>query len=200
MREGREAQPTLVVIRGNSGSGKTTTTREIRRRYGRGVALIEQDHVRRVVLREHGGQRDPVAPTMIATMARCALDAGYHVLLEGILSNGSYGPMLRQLIGDHPGPSAVYWMRVGFDETVRRHLRREEPIAVTADQMREWFTELDLLGVPGEHIIPESTGFEDAVTTILHTSGLDRAAPLTPCPAACPRCEQKAVVPPTTDR
>ena len=33
--------PTLVVIRGNSGSGKTSTAREVRRRYGRGVALVE---------------------------------------------------------------------------------------------------------------------------------------------------------------
>lgn len=36
--------PTLVVIRGNSGSGKTTTARELRRRYGRGCALIELSH------------------------------------------------------------------------------------------------------------------------------------------------------------
>jgi uridine kinase len=33
--------PMLVVIRGNSGSGKTTTAREVRRRYDRGCALIE---------------------------------------------------------------------------------------------------------------------------------------------------------------
>jgi predicted kinase len=32
--------PTLVVIRGNSGSGKTTTAREVRRRYGRGCTLL----------------------------------------------------------------------------------------------------------------------------------------------------------------
>jgi cytidylate kinase len=36
--------PTLVLIRGNSGSGKTTTAREVRHRYGRGCALIELSH------------------------------------------------------------------------------------------------------------------------------------------------------------
>jgi uridine kinase len=43
---------TLVVIRGNSGSGKSTVTRELRHRYGRGCALVEQDYLRRMVLRE----------------------------------------------------------------------------------------------------------------------------------------------------
>jgi hypothetical protein len=32
--------PTLVVIRGNSGSRKATAAREVRRRYGRGCALL----------------------------------------------------------------------------------------------------------------------------------------------------------------
>ena len=58
------AGPTLVIIRGNSGSGKTSTAREVRRRYGqRGLAAVEQDYMRRVVLREHGSNRTPtVAP------------------------------------------------------------------------------------------------------------------------------------------
>jgi uridine kinase len=34
----------LVVIRGNSGSGKTTAAREARRRFGRGAGLVELSH------------------------------------------------------------------------------------------------------------------------------------------------------------
>lgn len=177
-----------MVIRGNSGSGKSTTAREVRRRYGRGAALIEQDHVRRIVLREHGDVDEPVAPRLITVMARSALDAGYHVILEGILSAGSYGPLLRALVTEHPGPAATFWMQVGFDETVRRHERRDPPIPVTAAMMRAWYTDRDLLGVPGEQVIDETVGFEEAVTTILHTSGLATTAALTPCPIRCPRC------------
>jgi hypothetical protein len=43
----------LVVLRGNAGSGKSSTAQELRRRLGRGVAWVEQDYLRRVVLREH---------------------------------------------------------------------------------------------------------------------------------------------------
>ncbi len=187
------APPLLLVIRGNSGSGKTTTAREVRRRYGRGCALIEQDHLRRVILREHGGGGpDRVAPGFIAAMARAALDGGYHVIVEGILHTGQYGDPLRALLAEHAGPAACFYLDVTFDETVRRHLRRREPIPVTPETMRGWYTDRDLLGVPDEVVIPESTKFEDVVTTILHTSGLARAAALTACPARCERCAEKA--------
>ncbi|GIE85499.1 AAA family ATPase [Actinoplanes regularis] len=186
-------KPILVVLRGNSGSGKTTTAREVRRRFGRGCALIEHDQIRRVVLREHGSSRiDPVAPAFIAGMARMALDAGYHVILEGILPAAEYGESLRNLIAGHPGPVACFYMAVSFDETVRRHQRRAEPIPVTAETMRGWYAERDLLGIDGEQIIPETVDFEGVVTTILNASGLGRARPLTPCPTKCPRCAEKA--------
>jgi hypothetical protein len=113
------------VIRGNSGSGKTTTAHEVRRRYGRGCALVEQDYLRRIVLREHDrAEIGPVAPGFIA------------------------------------------------------------------DDMLGWYAPNDLLGVPGEGVLT-APGVEDAVSTILHTSGLASAAALTPCPARCPRCDEK---------
>jgi hypothetical protein len=124
------------------------------------------------------------------------LGAGYHVIVEGILHTGSYGPMLRQLIADHPDPSHVYYLDVGFEETVRRHHNRTEPIPVTAEQMLEWYTEHDVLGVDGEHVIPETATLEQAVATILDTSGLAGLPPLTPCPVRCPRCAAKQA---TTD-
>jgi len=43
----------LLVLRGNSASGKSTIAESLRARLGRGVALIEQDYLRRTILREH---------------------------------------------------------------------------------------------------------------------------------------------------
>lgn len=100
------AGPTLVIIRGNSGSGKTSTAREVRHRYGQRGLAVEQDYLRRVVLREHGSNRTPtVAPAFITTVVRAALDSGYHVVLEGILHTGSYRGPLQQLIAEHSGPT-----------------------------------------------------------------------------------------------
>ncbi|MFI7517548.1 AAA family ATPase [Micromonospora echinofusca] len=189
----KPSPPTLVIIRGNSGSGKTTTAREVRRRFGRGAALLEQDYLRRTVLREHDSARiDPVASAFITATARTALDLGYHVILEGILHTERYAAVLHQLIDDHPGPVAVFYLDVSFDETVRRHLSRAEPIPVTPDEMRKWYTHHDLLDIPGETVIGETSTFEQTVTTILHASGLTTVAPQTPCPRRCPHCARKA--------
>jgi predicted kinase len=182
-------EPILLVIRGNSGSGKTTTAREVRRRYGRGCALVEQDYLRRILLREHDSSRtDPVAPAFIAATARTALDLGYHVVMEGILHTDRYATALHQLIDRHAGPSHVYYLDVSFDETVRRHRARTEHVNFTPEQMRDWYATRDLLGEDGEHVIDESSTFEQTVSTILHTSGLTVALPLTPCPSRCPHC------------
>ncbi|MEV8611973.1 kinase [Amycolatopsis sp. NPDC051373] len=68
--------PRLVLLRGPSGAGKTTTALTLRSRWGRGTALIQQDVVRRHVLRERdvpGG----VNIGLIDVMCRHALGAGY---------------------------------------------------------------------------------------------------------------------------
>ncbi|WP_433528240.1 AAA family ATPase [Micromonospora sp. CA-263727] len=185
--------PTLLIIRGNSGSGKTTTAREVRRRFGRGAALLEQDYLRRTLLREHDSTRiDPVAPEFITATARTALDLGYHVILEGILHTERYATVLHQLTDSHAGPVALFYLDVSFDETVRRHLNRNEPIPVTPDEMRRWYAHRDLLGVPGETVIAETNTFEETVTTILRTSGLDSATPQTPCPRRCRHCARES--------
>jgi predicted kinase len=186
-----EGVPVLVVIRGNSGSGKTTTAREVRRRYGRGCALVEQDYLRRVMLREHDDNNlDPAAPTFIATTAATLLGLGYHVVLEGILRADRYGQDLHRLLTDYHGPSAVYYIDLPFEETVRRHQGRADEVDFGPELMRDWYLPRDLLGVPGEHVLDASRTLDETVATILHTSGLAAMTPNAACPTRCGRCAQ----------
>ena len=156
----------LVVLRGNSGSGKSTTAQEVRRRVGRGVAWIEQDHFRRIVLRELD---EPGAANigLIDQAARYALGAGYHVIVEGILHAVRYGDMLRRLVADHAGRTGVYYFRLSFDETVRRHGTRALAQVVTPEQMVDWYEECDLLGVPGEQVVEAGSTLDDTVHRII---------------------------------
>ncbi|MEV7621781.1 AAA family ATPase [Actinoplanes sp. NPDC089786] len=182
--------PTLVVIRGNSGSGKTTTAREVRSRYGRGCALVEQDHLRRIILREHD-EPGAVAPAFITATVRSALGLGYHVVLEGILHGARYRAALLDLLATHPGPGHVFYLDISFEETVRRHATRGDR-GFTTEDMRDWYVERDLLGVPDEVVLDEGSGLARSVATIMRVSGLDREAARTPCPVTCPRCAEKA--------
>lgn len=106
----------LVVLRGNSASGKSSVAAGLRDRFGRGLALVGQDNLRRIVLRER--DRPGVANIgLIDTVTRYALDAGYHVVLEGILYADHYGTMLAQLRADHLGATLMRISEIGSDRS-----------------------------------------------------------------------------------
>ncbi|WP_308036601.1 hypothetical protein [Streptomyces olivaceus] len=61
----------LVVIRGNSASGKSSVAQGLRDHYGRGIAIVGHDVIRRNVLREHDTARGANI-TLLGTIARAA--------------------------------------------------------------------------------------------------------------------------------
>lgn len=160
----------LIVIRGNSGSGKSSLASELRLRYGRGCALVEQDYLRRIVLRERD-QPGGLAPKLIDQTVRLALDYGYHVVLEGILARARYGDMIKDLLTDRRGAGFVFYLDVSLDETLRRHSTRPKASEFTCDDMRGWYLPKDLLGIDGEHVIPEASSFEASLAFIARTAG-----------------------------
>jgi predicted kinase len=161
----------LVVLRGNSGSGKSSVAAEVRARYGRGIALVGQDYLRRVVLRERdtpGGANIG----LINTVARYALDHGFHVILDGILDSRRYAAMLEALRRDHRGVSCWYYLDVPFEETLRRHATRPQAAEFGPDEMRAWYRELDLLPSGIEQVISAANSLEDTVRQIMQDTGL----------------------------
>jgi len=169
--------PRLIVIRGNSGSGKTSIVEGIRQAHGRGVAWIEQDYVRRIIFQELD-QPDGANVQAIRLLAQQALARGYHAVVEGIMPKVRYGDMLRQLRDDHAGPSYFYYLDIPFEETIRRHATRSKATAFTAEEMATWFHAQDLLGEPRETVIDQTSSLEMTVKRILTDSGLGPAAEL----------------------
>ncbi|OAA18133.1 AAA domain-containing protein [Frankia sp. EI5c] len=160
-----------MVIRGNSGSGKSSVARSLRTRAGRGVALVEQDYLRRVLLRERD-QPDGVAPALIDQTVRFCLDHGYHVVLEGILAASRHATMISGLLRAHRGRSFVFYLDVSLDETLRRHATRPQSAEFSGEDMRGWYLPHDLLGVDGERIVPEHFTLDQTVTCIETATGL----------------------------
>ncbi|WP_246082808.1 kinase [Nonomuraea diastatica] len=174
---GRSDQTQLIVLRGNSGSGKTTVARALRDAYGgRGLAIVSQDVLRREILRELD-QPGGVNIGLIDTVTRYALDHGHHVILEGILTSGRYGDMLTALRRDHPDRSHFFYLDVSFEETLRRHATRPQSREFGADMMRDWYVERDLLPGAGEIVIDQTSSLEETVRRIMSRT-------LTPAPSA----------------
>jgi predicted kinase len=159
-------EPTLIVIRGNSGSGKSSIVEAIRQAHGRGLAWIEQDYVRRIIFKELD-EPDGANIQAIRQLAEHALDRGYHAVVEGIMPKVRYGDMLKQLYDDHSGPAYFYYLDIPLEETVRRHATRPKASEFTAEDMADWFQGTDLLGDPRETVIDQTSSLETTVKRIL---------------------------------
>ncbi|MFJ8991003.1 AAA family ATPase [Streptomyces sp. NPDC102279] len=161
----------LVLLRGNSASGKSSVAAGLRDRFGRGLALVGQDNLRRLVLRER--DRPGAANIgLIDLTARYALDAGYHVVVEGILHADHYGDMLAGLCADHRGKTHAYYLDVPFAETLTRHATK--PIADDVDeaQLRDWYRPRDLLPGAVETVVGADSTLHGTVDRVMLDTGL----------------------------
>ncbi|MER7792390.1 AAA family ATPase [Streptomyces sp. NPDC097640] len=162
----------LVVLRGNSASGKSSVAAGIRERFGRGLALVAQDHLRRVVLRER--DRPGAANIgLIDTVARYALDAGYHVVVEGILYADHFGDMLARLRADHRGRTYGFYLDVPFEETLARHATKPQAREYGEAELRSWYRERDLLPGGVETVIDAADTLAGTVDRIMLETGLN---------------------------
>lgn len=162
---------TLIVLRGNSASGKSTVASAIRDSRGRGIAIVGQDNLRRTVLRE----RDVPGGAYIGlvdTVARYTLDHGYHTIVEGIFAADRCADMLAALRADHRGRSHYYYLDVPFEETIRRHATKPLASDYGRAEMSGWYRDHDLLPGGVEQIIPATSTLDATVERILRDTGL----------------------------
>lgn len=77
----------IIILRGNSGSGKTTVARALQKKFGYNTMVISQDEIRRNILWVKDGVDTKALPLMIELMKY-----GYEhcdvVILEGIMYDG----------------------------------------------------------------------------------------------------------------
>jgi hypothetical protein len=160
----------LIVIRGNSGAGKTSVALGLRQAYGRGVAWVSQDMIRRTILRDfdHPGARNI---GLIEQVVRYSLAHDYHVVLDGILDARRYEPMLAGLRQDHPGPSSFYYLDISFDESLRRHDTRGQRAEFGAAEMRRWYRPRDLLTTIPEAVMRAGAALAASFSAPLWTGG-----------------------------
>lgn len=180
----RDGIDDAMVLRGNSASGKSTMASALRNRYGRGIAIVAQDNLRRIVLRE----RDVPGGAYIGlvdTVARYALDNGHHTIIEGIFHAAHCAGMLTALREDHRGRSHFCYLDVPFEETIRPHATKPQASQYGRAEMSAWYRSSDLLPDSIEHVIPASSTLDATVGRILRDTRLPApgAVPTPPPPA-----------------
>ncbi len=163
----------LIILRGPSGSGKTTVAKRLFEIAKRKVALIEQDHFRFIFNPAGGGSRpnSEVIHQMIEHNATVALQSGYNVILEGILSVKSYQKIIERIISNHLGSSFIFYFDISFDETIRRHLTKDGNYEYGEAEMREWYSAAHKSGHRVEHLIPEEFTIDQSVNYVCSITG-----------------------------
>ncbi len=157
----------LIIIRGNSGSGKTTVAKKLRQKLGYETMLISQDVVRRDIL---GVKDDSGNPTvqLIHDLAMYGKKIGFNVIIEGILKSSVNGEMLANLVQEFDGNASVYYFDIPFEETLNRHGTKPNKHEFGEEAMRRWWLEKDHLNISNEKIIDE-THTEDEIVTMIYS-------------------------------
>ncbi|MGX7419302.1 kinase [Carnobacterium gallinarum] len=156
----------LILIRGNSGSGKTTIAKELQRRLGRGTLLVSQDVVRREMLRVHD-QAGNLSIELIQQIAAYGKGKVEFVIVEGILRTETYREMLDQLMSYFDNEVLVYYFDLPFEETVKRHQMREISGDFSAERMKKWWREKDYLHISNETLFTLDMSQEELVEKIV---------------------------------
>ena len=160
----------LIIIRGNSGSGKSKLARAIREARPRGVAIVGHDILRRDILhvRDHPGA---LSVPYIDMSVRFVLDHGLDVVVEGILHAEIYGDMLTRLRSDHLGVTRSYYYELDLEETLRRHRTKALAAEVSEDKVVSWYRSSDLISGLEECVFDSSIGAGDALERALADAG-----------------------------
>lgn len=154
--------PPLIIIRGNSGSGKTTIAKRLQRELGRGTMLIQQDVVRREILRVKETPDNPSDQLMLQ-MAQFGEQKDYAVIIEGILSAKKHAAWLHELVRSWRGHCHVYYFDIPFEETLKRHVTKPNAHEFGEAEMREWWKEHDTLGVDRERVIMQEQSADEII-------------------------------------
>lgn len=156
---------TLIILRGNSGSGKTTTGKALQKKFGHGTMLISQDVVRREMLFVKDGP-NPEASQLLNELVLYGKKHCNIVVLEGILNSKWYRKLFLNLLAEFKNQIFAYYFDIPFEETLNRHKQKPNAHEFGEKEMRKWWNEKDLLGIIPEVFIHKELSLNEIVDMI----------------------------------
>lgn len=138
----------MIILRGNSGSGKTTVAKALQKRFGSNTMLISQDVIRRDMLQVKDGPDSEAVP-LIGELLKNGRSHSEVVILEGIMCADWYRPVFELAVRLYEKVDACYF-DLPFEETLRRHQLKPNCKEFGEVEMRRWWREKDFSDVLSE--------------------------------------------------
>lgn len=155
----------LIILRGNSGSGKTTTAKALQKKFGHGAMLISQDVVRREMLFVKDGP-DTEAIKLLNELVLYGKKHCNIVILEGILNSRWYRKLFENSHNEFGNQIFAYYFNIPFEETLNRHKQKPNAHEFGEKEMRKWWNEKDLIGMIPEVCIHKELSLTEIVNII----------------------------------
>lgn len=152
----------LIILRGNSGSGKTTVSKELQKRFGRNTMLISQDMVRLQMLYA----KDAEALPLIIQLLKYGRQNSDITILEGILDSEVYESLFETAVKEYGADIFAFYYDLPFEETLRRHATKPNRAEFGEQDMRRWWKEKDYTNVIPEKTITGDMSISDTVDMI----------------------------------
>lgn len=162
---------TLIILRGNSGSGKSTIAKAIHSKFpDKKIALVEQDYFRRHILREKGSLNGSHTK-LIENNVKFLLDEGFDVILEGILNLKLYKKMLSNLAKCNK-KTFFFYFDISLEETLQRSKNKPDYKDFGPEKVKSWYVEKDLTRFKNEFTISEKFSEKQILKFICETTNL----------------------------
>ncbi|MDE6591606.1 MAG: zeta toxin family protein [Oscillospiraceae bacterium] len=154
--------PKLIIIRGNSGSGKTSAAKKLQEKFGRNTMRISHDMIRMEML----WAKDDEALPLMTALLRYGRENSEVTVLEGILDSKRFRPLFETALSLYGENIFAYYYDLPFEETLLRHRTKPNKSDFGEEDMRRWWNEKDFIGIIPEKIFTEEISLSDAVETI----------------------------------
>ena len=155
----------LIILRGNSGSGKSTISKRLQEKLGYNTMIISQDEIRRNMLHVNDGEDTPAIPLM-KELLKYGNQHSNVVILEGIMRSDWYSQLFEFANSIYGSEIYSYYFDIPFEETLKRHLTREKSREFGAESMRRWWVEKDFSDKLEETVITAEKDIETIVDII----------------------------------
>ena len=152
----------------------------LRDRYGRGIAIVGQDNLRRTVLRERdvpGGAYIGLVDTWPATPSTTATTRSSRASSTPCTARACSPPCGKITAAAH-----FYYLDVPFGETIRRHATKPQASEYGRAEMSAWYRGSDLLPGGIEDVIPATSTLDATVDRILRDTRLPAPGAVAPAP------------------
>lgn len=155
----------IIILRGNSGSGKTTIAKGLQKKFGHGTMLISQDVVRREMLYVKDGEK-PNVEELIFQLAMFGKQHCEIVIMEGIFNSKWYNNLFKKLLNEFKNDIFAFYFNIPFEETLKRHKTRVEANEFGEKEMRKWWIQNDLLTFIPEKLLGKELEADEIINLI----------------------------------